>query len=257
MRTHVIGFTISGATPDSPDWTPMLAVDDSVFAKSSNTGLFVPAGMRLLAAYAIAPIGTTWSMPRFRINAASLLRVGYPEITPVNAVTTTNDPNVQVLLDRPIHFPRDESLGVDVMAESPSSSGNAQVVLVFGDTIEAIPDGEAFWIAGTSATPASAGVWTALSTTWPTLPEGEYLIIGMAHACANPVAARLRLFSGQTFRPGTVATASTTDRTSALFTDGQLGVLGRFASYAPPVVEVLSSDAPTLHKTFLRVLRVG
>jgi len=79
-----------------------------------------------------------------------------------------------------------------------------------------------------------------------------------AITCAAPVAARLRLFSGQPFRPGTVATATTTDRTNALFTDGRLGVMGRFTSYAPPIVEVLAtSTAANVHRTFLRVIRVA
>lgn len=103
------------------------AVPDGVFSAASATGLYVPAGMMLVAAYCLN--GSAWINPRVRINAASLLKIGYPSVVPIESSAGANDPNFQVLLDRPIVFPNNEVVGVDIVADS-GPTGRPYIVLL-------------------------------------------------------------------------------------------------------------------------------
>ena len=264
-RVHMVAFYKTSAVPPT-DYASLTPVNDGIFALAGNAKLYVLGGMRLVVAFA-APGDTAWTGARFRVNAASLLKVAYPSITPVGVppVDSTGDPNVQNLLEKPLYFAGDEALGVDYAASTVGTAGVPWALLMFAQSIEPVPDGEAFWIRGTDPTtdPTSATEWTSLaSLTWDdgALPEGEYAIIGFVHVgpghLNDPgVAARLKLV-GRSFRPGTISVGSTQERTHAMFYDGSLGVLGTFKSYAPPGVEVLGSTTAG-HEVYLRIVRIG
>lgn len=262
-RVHMVAFyKASASAPTS--YASLDPVDDGIFALAGSSKVYVLGGMRLIVAFA-APGNTDWTGARFRVHAASLLKVAYPSITPVGVppANSTGDPNVQNLLEKPLYFAGDEALGVDYAASTAGTAGVPWAVLMFAESIEPVPDGEAFWIRAADATtdPASATAWTSLADLeWDdgTLPEGEYAIIGFVHVgpLADPgVAARLKLV-GRSFRPGTISIGSTQQRTHAMFYDGSLGVMGTFKSYAPPGVEILGSITPG-HEIYLRVVRIG
>ena len=250
-QLHVIAFTES-YTLAPTSYAAVTAVTDGVFSRASDTGLYVPAGMKLVAAYGQLPFTNS----RMRINAPSMLKVGYPQIVPMGALAGDDDPNFQVLLDRPINFPNNEVVGVDAIAASGASQ-RAFSLLFFAKDIAPLPPGDAFWIRGEASTSTTANAWTTLDLNWDvTLPEGTWAIIGFVHVCSTGVAARL-VFPGSSYRPGTLTVGTTSERTHAAFLEGKFGVFGQFAAFAPPSVEALTSAAATDHQVFIRVVRVA
>ncbi len=233
-------------------------VADGVFSRASDTGLYVPAGMQLVGAHGAITGGAT-SYPRLQVNAPSLLRIGYPNIRPLDAAPGAGNPNFQSLLDRPIVFPNNEVLGLD--ATWSAAVGGATGVyglLFFRGKQHPLPPGDAFWIRA-SATPSitTANVWVQVNPSWDiTLPEGTYAVVGFEHINATaPAAARL-VFPGSPWRPGTVS-VNVGQRTHAAFYEGQFGVFGTFAAFAPPSMEVLVSAATSnLHEFYLRVVKL-
>lgn len=252
-QLHVIAFAESyAAAPTSYD--AMDAVSDGVFSRASATGLYVPAGMKLVAAFGSFGV---YPNPRFRINAPSMLKVGYPQILPLAQQPGSDDPNFQVLLDRPILFPSNEVVGVDAVAATSAAVQAGHALLFFAKEIAPLPPGDAFWIRGSASTATTPGSWSGLDLTWDvTLPEGTWAIIGFSHVCSNGVAARL-VFPGSSYRPGTLTVGSTVQRTHAAFLEGKFGVFGQFAAFAPPSVEALTASAATDHQVFIRVVRVA
>lgn len=249
---HVIAYAEAFAgAPTSYD--AISAVADGVFSRASSTGLYVPAGMKLVAAF-----GTFggYINPRFRINAPSMLKVGYPQIVPLAPLPGDDDPNFQLLLDRQILFASNEVVGVDAVAAS-GAAGAGHALLFFAKDIAPLPPGDAFWIRGEASSATTGNTWSTLDLTWDvTLPEGTWAIIGFVHVCTNGLAARL-VFPGSSYRPGTLSIGTTAERTHAAFLEGKFGVFGQFAAFAPPGVEALTTAAATDHQVFIRVVRVA
>ena len=75
MGSHLLAYT--GSITTAAGLSALGVVTDTVFSPSGNAYL-APDDMRILAAYAGAA-----NILRARINAPSLLRVGYPSIRPV------------------------------------------------------------------------------------------------------------------------------------------------------------------------------
>ncbi|MCB9739192.1 MAG: hypothetical protein H6747_07985 [Deltaproteobacteria bacterium] len=256
-KLHMIAFSETW-TGFPSDYEALLAVPDGIFALAGTEQLYVPAGMRLIVAYALAE---TFETPRFRVHAASLLKVAYPSITPIQSANASGgDPNVQDLRDMPVVFNRDEALGVDFCASSGAATGTQRALLMFAENIEPVPEGDAFWIRGSDATTTpTADRWSTLAAlTWENdpLPEGIYAIIGFVHiGPQGAVGARLVLV-GRSHRPGTISVESSTERTHRIFYEGSLGVMGTFTAYAPPNIEVFG-PADTGHEVYLRVIRIG
>ncbi len=254
--THVVAY-FESVVP-AVAYNAVAIVPDGVFSRASGDGLYVPAGTQLVAAFGSVPIVGTAANPRMRLNAPSLLRTALPFVRPLASAPGDTDPNVMMLLDRPIGFPNNEVLSVEVAWQvADVMPVGVWGVLFFNNGFEPLPPGDAFWIRATATTAASAGEWSTLTNLAfdVTLPEGNWAITGFEHVCADPVAARV-VCPGQSFRPGTLSVSNTQERTHAAFYDGQLGVFARFASFAPPSVEVLCSGASAYHEVYFRVVKL-
>lgn len=254
MAHHVIAFrkTLTTATT----FNALSVVTDEVFATASTTGTFVPAGMHLVAAFAGIGAGSgTWG--RARLNAASLLKVAQPFITPTQAIVGTDNPNLQLLTDRPLVFPSAEVIGVDALLATVPSSADVAALLFFSEQPAPVPPGDGYWIRAATAaafTAASTTVWSTVDMKWDTtLPEGKYAVVGMVHV-GPAVAARL-VFAGQVYRPGVVSVGSAAARTHAAFYEGGFGLMGSFSAFAPPSVQILATNTSAGdHEIYLRVV---
>lgn len=252
MAHHVIAFRKAVTVPAAYD--ALTAVSDEVFATASATGVFVPAGMRLVAAFGGIVTGGTWG--RARLNAASLLRVAQPFITPLQSSVGSDNPNMQLLTDRPLLFPSSEVIGVDAALASVPTSADTCALLFFNDQMAPVPPGDGFWIRAeaSSVTASTTTAWSTVAMTWDTtLPEGKYAVVGMVHG-GPAIAARL-VFAGQVLRPGVVSVTSAAYRTHAAFYEGGFGLMGSFSAFAPPSVQILATNTSVgNHEIYLRVV---
>lgn len=252
MSFHLVGLT--AVVPTGNTYTPLTPIRDNVVASSGTNGFLVPGGLKTVAAW----VGSA-TFNRGRINAPSLLRVGYPFIRPATAgATPGNNPNFQVLFDSPLVLKDNEVLGVDAVH---GNVGNEVVraLVWLTESIEPPPAGSSFWIKYTSVTAAVADTWTPLSIAMDQLPEGQYAVVGFEHWSANAYAARL-VFPNKPFRPGTLAisggTSPSAARTHAAFYDGRFGNFGTFAAFTPPGIEVLSTTTDASHEGYLRLVKL-
>jgi len=114
MGFHTLALT--GTVTTAGGLTALGVVTDTVFPPSGN-GYLMPDDMRVQAAYA----GAT-NIQRARINAPSLLRVGYPSIRPVQQAsisgTPANNPNLSLFLDAPVGVRTGEAVGIDAVTIS-------------------------------------------------------------------------------------------------------------------------------------------
>ena len=259
MSGHLIAFY--KAFGSAPTAQKLEVVVDGVLAaagSASPTALFVPAGMQVVAAFAIsAGSAGTNGFSRARIISPTFLNVAYPDIRPLDGSGSTpaDDPNVANWLQRPLRYPDTDTIEIEVTDDSPTTPNLTALVWLEVDR-EPVPPGETFWVRYTSSTAAVANKWTALTIAMDQLPEGLYIVCGMEHVCTGCVGARL-VFPGSPWRPGTLGQGSLANQTHRIFYDDSFGVWGRFPAYTPPTVEVLANAASTDHTGFLRVLRVG
>lgn len=251
---HTVAY--SGEPGTITSYAAIAAISDSILPASGN-GLLMPGDLRVVAAYAG---GTTLS--RARINAASLLRVGYPSIRPIQAVTDgvpPVDPNFMTMLANAPLVRANESVGVDVV-HSTVGTARQVALLWLADKFDPVPSGDSFDLRFTGTTNiATAFTWTIVTPTFDqSLPSGTYAVVGLEMICNNVIAARL-VFPSSVFRPGVLGggAAVGTARTHSAFYDGSFGVLGMFQQNAPPNLEVLTAAAASTQEGYLRVVRVG
>ena len=226
------------------------AVLDGALTKAGSSAFFTPGGMRVVAAFACC----SGSLNQALLISPTFLRGAYPEVRPLQrGPVPVDEPNVNVLVDRPLAFVSTDTLGARV-ADSSVGTVTAIVLVWLESLREPVPPGETFWVRYTSATAAAVGIWTTLDIDMQALPEGTYVVCGMEHVCTDCVAARL-VFPGAPLRPGTLGQSILGDQTHRIFYDDSLGVWGRFPSFTPPTVEVLAQRASTDHVGFLRLLK--
>ncbi len=228
------------------------ALSDPAFQRDTTTRYLIPPrDVSLLAAYSGAN-----GITQARVVAPSLLRVSYPSIVPLEELASRGQETaISKHLERPLRLVAEEGISV----EAANTGTGAAAVLVCGLGLEPVPPGEAFWVRYSSSVAVAAGQWALLSSvTWgTTLPAGTYAIVGMDHFSATAIAARLVL-DGFRHRPGLVAhTSPGTTRSSAMFSDGSLGVWGHFSSRVMPGIEVLATAADASHTGYLLVVRTG
>lgn len=257
MSFHTVAFSQDVVTGSS--YSAVAAVGDSIFAQSGN-GFLVPYDLRLIAAY-----GGGTDMLRARINAPSLLRVGYPSIRPVFANTNgvpTTDPNFMTLLGSPLLLRGAEVVGIDAVHANVGTVRQVSF-LWLADKLEPVPPGDSFWLRFTGAlsltTTPQYNIWQVLSPTYDqSIPSGTYAVIGLEFMSANALAARLVL-PGAVFRPGVLAggTAAASPRTYAGFYDGSFGTFGTFQTTSPPNIEIMVAGNSTAQEGYLRVVRIG
>jgi hypothetical protein len=226
--------------------------------------------MKLIMAFAISP-----TLGDARINAPSLQRVTFPLIRPIEQnLTPPGDPNVMWGRIAENILPAGEPVGADAFVNG-SSSPEPQIfsfLWFVHKELRPIPHGDAFWVSYQVIRPLGAGSesgptsfqWSPLQIRFDPvqlpfgLPSGTYAVIGFEHHGPSAIAARL-VFPGSPFRPGTVATVDSGERTFDRFYDGSLGTYGIFRTTAEPSVEVVISGSDTFdqHSGHLRVVRVG
>lgn len=251
---HTAAYTGLGVTNTT---AALSTTSDQYLARYSTTQFVLTQPMAVIAAYATVPVNT---FLRAQIVAPSLLRVGYPNIRPLDVVASgagaPANPNVANWLDAPVGLKPAE--GLSAQATAGATTGRAFVVLWLADKLEPVPNGDGFPIEYTSSTTGVANDWTALTVTYVggTLPEGYYAVVGFEHYCTAGIAARL-VFPGSPTKPGTVAQTAVNNRTHRMFYEGKMGVMGKFHTSAMPSVEVLANGGPTSHSGYLRVIRLG
>lgn len=255
-KLHTTAFKKS-ITNGVTAFTALDAIRDNVYAKASSEGLYVPAGHSVVAAFA----GSN-NIQLARINSPTMLKVGYPYIRPLGGVYGIDDPNFQVLVERPLLFKDTEVVGIDAI----HNAGVPQTVwalLWTQSEFEPTPPGDAFWLRmldeGSTTVDSQ---WTALDNIqFDQLPEGQYVVVGLEVIGQLTVAARL-VFPGQAMRPGAPAIGQPSWRTHDAFYSDAFGVYGRFPAFTPPNIEVLTDGNITYSasvplQVYLRLIRVG
>jgi len=253
MPKHLIAFKRAAATAANT-FEPMDCISDAVLAQASATAFFVKQGMRVVAGY-VGSDGTVPKLEGARINSPTFRRVGLPAIRPTSPIRAPgDDPNVMVIVDRPLVYPDADTLSVEII-NSATTTPDAICLIWLETDAEPVPPGETFWLRYTSTSTAAALTWTPLLITFDQLPEGEYIVCGMEHISMSCFGARLVL-PGSPWRPGTLGQSDTNNQNHPAFYDDRMGVYGRFNAFAPPTVEVLCGAGDTSHVGYLRVMRV-
>ncbi len=252
MPHHLIAWYSTAFNNASLTKLDVQSSDPLLYPDTSAKTYTPPQDLQLLAAYA----GGT-SLEQARIEAPSLLRVGYPSIVPLESAASPSgdDVGLATYQTRPLRLVNGE--GIAVTAANGASGTVAACLLCSVGTI-AVPPGEGFWLRYTDSTAASPGAWTTLAAALDQdLPAGTYAIIGMDHWSATAVAARL-IIEGVRYRPGIVAhNTAAASRTNEMFYQAKLGVWGYFTNRGLPFVEVLCTGADAAHVGYLYVVRVG
>ena len=295
LLTGTIPTTLTPSmTVGAPAYSALVPPIDGYFSAAGTNALLVPKDLKVVAAYAADsnPFSTGvlgFGLARTRLNSPSLLRTAYPFIMPMQSpaassnagypnlqtvLPRTPDPSLAVLLDNPIQLKCSEPLMIEMASAAAVNTDNGVAVLWFCDEITPIPSGaklDAFWIHYIVTAPASLapGAWIPSSIQFDqNLPQGAYAVIGFSHFGPSALAARLS-FPGSPFKPGTLAQngngvaavgSGGAARTHRVFTEGDLGILGTFQTFALPSVEIVvavNTDSPVLHEGFLRVIRLG
>lgn len=237
-RHHMLAFAGS-VNGESSDVT-IDAVADSVYSIISNS--FV-ATNNLNIFYAA---GLNCDKCRAKITAPSLLDIGYPSIQPLE----TSSPvfgSVMNFIDYPIPILAEEAFGVQA-SNTNVGSKNLQFFLGVGQNqtkLDNLP--ELRWLRATSTTTTSAGVWAIGTMTFDdSLPVGNYDVYGLIGIEVSGVILAARLvFPGQIERPGALVISGESIPPDKIF-QGDLGVWGTFASFAPPTIEVFALSSTSV-----------
>lgn len=274
MSVHTIAFA-ADIGDSSGNFVTLPALADQT-VQVTDGGVILSSTMNVIAAFTGTNIQVTMSGPESLLNAArvaapSLRQVFSPYIVPTSSqLPADNRPAFMAIPERPWKVDAQEPLGVEVSVKQFSGSKPHTVALLWlEDSREQIPEGDNYWIRGTTQsfapTPTALQWSTASYSLDQSLAAGRYAVIGFAvKKKEDPfnqdlVAARL-IFDDQVWRPGTLVTSSHSgslpDQTAPSFYDGSLGVLGYFKSFSPPRVEILSlNNSPTSIDVYLRVVR--
>lgn len=251
MAIHTLAF--SGDVPVGSSTEGLVdVVTDFVLATAGAQGFSVPSQLKVVASW----VGSA-DLTRARLIAPSFLRVSLPAIRPATVGTTPgSDPNFSVLFDSPLLVKDNETLSVSA-AHSDEEAQRVRALVWLTDNIEVAPKGSGFWVRYESDTAVVADKWHLLTLSMDQLPEGQYAVTGFEHGSATCWAARL-VFPNQPFRPGTLGISGTPSagRTHASFYDGRFGVLGKFAAFTPPGIEVLCASTDDYHSGYLRLVKL-
>ena len=255
MAIHVAAF-FEALTATSGDVLDLDIVPDGVLpvAGSGGKSFYIDAGTHIVGAYGVVQA----NMEKLRLNSPTFLSVTPPFIRPVEgAFPTPDNPNFQDLTTNPLSFRSPDTLGARLEATGTLTADESTTVVWLSNGYTAPPAGPRYAWRYTSSTTATAAAWSSLDVTFEnTLPEGRYAIVGTEHISATAIANRL-IIPGQTWRPGSLSQGSSTTRTARVFYEERLGVLGTFASFAPPVPQVLCTAGDSAHEGYIHVVRIG
>lgn len=246
---HLLAYSESTAAVANTDIDP---VPDQVFL--IQNAHFVPQNDVFLQAAYMSGL----TIARGRIVTPALRQIALPYVRPVNLATNpVSRPPVLDLSQNPLRLKALEEIAVEI---SQTAAGPTVVTagLFVGDRQPTpIPQGDVLSMRGTGTTTAVAEQWTLAAITWESsLPAGDYICAGLQVIGATCKLARM-IFQGQDWRPGCVGTLINADLGSPVFRNGNLGVYGRFKSYAMPQIQILCSAADTAQEVYLDLVRVG
>ncbi|NDD17200.1 MAG: hypothetical protein EB092_09385 [Chitinophagia bacterium] len=205
----------------------------------------------LAAAYAVGA-----SLTRAAVVSPSIRR-RYPfEVTPLDANANPSSLFVFTPFTSPIQLDEAEALNFQVAENGAGAVRDSGFVWLSDGPFVPVTGSEVFTIRATGSTTLSTYAWTNCALTFnDTLPAGEYAVVGMQATSAGALAARL-VFTGSSWRPGVVATTSSTVVGNPLFRYGNMGVFGTFAHNTPPTVDFFSSSADTSETVYLDLVMV-
>lgn len=200
----------------------------------------------LAAAYAVGI-----NLTRASIVSPSIRR-RYPfELTPLDAAANPSAQFVFEPFTTPIQLDASEALNFLVAETGSGAVRDSGFVWLSDGPFAPITGSEIFTIRATGATSLVAHTWTNCSLTLnDTLPAGEYAVVGMAAQSTTAIVARLVL-TGQTWRPGVIATTSTLVKGHPLFRYGNMGVFGTFTHNTPPTVDFFATTTDSAQVVYL------
>lgn len=249
MSFHTLAWSATVATVSQTDLTP---VPDPVM--TIQNGHFLPQVdcRPLFAALMCAVAGQAqWSSPSLRQITQSRWH------NLIRAVQPATFPQLHDYRNGPLNFKALEELAVLVTNAAATSSVETALAGIDIGKSRPAPSGPIYTLRGTATTASVAGAWTQIAMTWSdSLPTGMYSAVGLTHASANGLAARL-IFENQVERPGTLSQVSEFLIQNPLFLYGNLGEFGQFHSYRMPNVEVLCNGVDSAHTVLLDLVRIG
>lgn len=237
-------------------------VDDTVLQRR-NSNLILSEPYNLLAAYAIGV-----DMTRARFNNVALTTRGVPHLWPITrSATVVSRPRITDLRDMPLKLPVNEEIIMEVSQDGPAmGTSQSSVVAWVGkpDFKRNIPRGHMFRVRATVVITAGAeNAFTALAT--PVMERdlfgGVYSVVGAHLVAANGIAFRMFFprqpcIEGRQHRPGGLVQNAIGDHPWEA-QDMGFGEWGRFHTFEPPQVQVLSDAAGGTYELRLNVVFLG
>ena len=235
MTYHTVAFTanIASTTPTGVD-----AVQDTIL-NTVNNRILPGRDYGLIYSYVLGS-----SVDQARLDSPQARSVILPHFSKIDQNSTpSSDPNFNDYSQNPFRI-----RGLEEFQPQVANSGGGEidyVIMGLRESFEPIPSGEVWTMRGTSTTSTNADEWTTITTTWSDeLPAGKWALVGGVAQSSTAIAYRW-VIEGQDLRPGGVAITSLANRTSDVFYQGRLGVLGRFSAWNPPRIQMLESAAST------------
>lgn len=243
---HIAAFGFSSTNTGAGVYVTLPAKTDGYLTPNSNNRFILPppppnAGgpFRIAAGHAG---GTTMTLAR--IANATLRRIGFPSIVPINPGLTI--PSLFPLASYGFNGPRlpiADEFGIEADAAAVEVQTGA---LWLHDGVMNGPTGEIFSLQFSATITTVANAWTlgTLAFTQP-LPVGKYAVYGLDVVGTTCMYARL-LFADGGPRPGVLGRASVSIFPQPTFRVGNFGKFGEFTSYAQPQLEIFASSAASI-----------
>lgn len=177
-----------------------------------------------------------------QIQTPLLRQIAIPHLRPIDNTTAPQTrPPLMNLLRRPIHLNAIDENSVQITATTFTSGNSYYAACWFGDGNLNADQGDIFTAYFTAAITNGTGAWTNGTITFQNpLPAGTYSVLGMDVWGTGLDFARLIFPQQQQWRPGCIAGAVAGFINAPCFRMGQMGLWGRFASYAAPQLDCFS-----------------
>jgi hypothetical protein len=222
------------------------AVLDSEFTTRNNHFIFTEEYNLIGAAYQGVSIVT-----KARLNVPSINGIARHHVDPVMITTTAKDlPSINDYREYPIPLPMNEEIAIEVSGGAGVGEDQFGFIWIAPPTWNMnLPRGiQRLRVHATYSINATKDVWSGPGaiTFDENLKGGVYSVVGMHVIDANTLAGRLifprgNVINGRRLRPGVYASQALGDRPWRSF-QGELGLFGRFHSFEPPLLEILTTD---------------
>jgi hypothetical protein len=245
---HTAAYTAS--TNNATDVDLAALSDDILFIQN---GHFVAPGP--LKVFAAAALGAT--LLRAKINTPKMRQITPNYIRPIATSTLPPaNPNVATWQDSPLQLNQNEEIQIQT-TDSTGTTDRVTVVLMLGNVLEQIPQGDIYNLRFTSVTAAVANAWTTIQLVYEIqLPVGIYAVVGGDVISTNGIAYRL-IFDQQYWRPGFLMSTANGNRNPYQFMTRDLGLWGRFSTTSLPRCQVLCNAADASFEGYLQIIRLS